>query len=299
MNKDELLSYLELYCISPTTKSSTMSSTYSRITRLYVKQFLSTLPQVLPNGTELKMAIKKFVANGKRKTSSNRVVATTLCLFLSDVYMLTKEEAKEIIHKYPPSQIDWSVKSLSVEQQVELLTMLRNRGSKQFSRIRDYCITVIMLLTGIRVSQVIQISNWNITDDIFTFDVHRQKNIQKTIRRKEIPLKVKLPDGTLFKDVITLYLSKRPDSLYLFPTKEGEMLSTQYLRYFFNKNSLPGIHIHPHMLRHTAGTTIAENVSVPAAAAVLDHANIVTTMRYIKQADSTSDIILKAWNSGK
>lgn len=299
MNKDELLSYLEQYCISPTTKSSTMSSSYSRITKLYVKQFLSTLPQVLPNGNELKMAIKKFVANGKRKTSSNRVVATTLCLFLSDVYMLTKEEAKEIIHKYPPSQIDWSVKSLSVEQQVELLTALRNRGSKQFSRIRDYCITVTMLLTGIRVSQVIQISNWNLTDDVFTFDVKRQKNINKTVRRKEIPLKVKLPDGTLFKDVITLYLSKRPDSLYLFPTKDGGMLSTQYLRYFFNKNSLLGIHIHPHMLRHTAGTTIAENVSVPAAAAVLDHANIVTTMRYIKQADSTSDIILKAWNSGK
>ncbi|MBX7156080.1 MAG: site-specific integrase [Bacteriodetes bacterium] len=299
MNKDEVLSYLEQYCVSPTTKSSTMSSSYSRITKLYVKQFLNTFPHVLPNGNELKIEIKRFIAHGKRKASTNRVIATTLCLFLTDIYLLTKEDAKEIIRKYPSSQIDWSVKSLSVEQQVELLTALRNRGSKQFSRIRDYCITVIMLLTGIRVSQVIQISNWNITDDVFTFDVKRQKNIHKTIRRKEIPLKVKLPDGTLFKDVITLYLSKRPDSLYLFPTKDGGMLSTQYLRYFFNKNSLLGIHIHPHMLRHTAGTTIAENVSVPAAAAVLDHANIVTTMRYIKQADSTSDIILKAWNSGK
>lgn len=297
-SKQQLQHMLNNYIKTPTTKRNTKSGSFVRIILIYCMQWIQQLPPVLPQSvTEIERSVKMFLARGNRKPTSNRTIAHALCGFLEWAVLLPPEVADKIIGMYPLPSADWSSKALTRTEQRELLNALRTRGM-QFSRIRDYTLTALMLLSGVRVSQATAITTWGITNGVLWFEVQRQKNKDTSTRTKQIPLSIRLPDDTYFSRCIELYLLARTKaghnkSEYLFPARNGKQLTQEYLRYYYNKYA--PFKVTPHTMRHTAGTTIANNVSVPSASAVLDHASIQTTMRYIKPPESTEDILRTAW----
>lgn len=284
---------LQAYSTSSTRKSDVMSESYARLTRIYCTQFINQLSNPIPTGGALLQSIVLFLSRNNRKASSNRVVATALCSFLEYCALLQPTDTERIVSRYPQPPADWSTSALSRDQQRIMLDSLRLRG-KQFSRVRDYTMTCTMLLSGIRVSQCTSITEWELTESSLIITVLRQKNKLIQPRKKELPLVAILPDGVSYKNIIHLYMNLRPrSSAYLFPARDGTKISESYVRKFLD-NYVP-FDMHPHSLRHTAGSIIANNVSVPSASALLDHASIMTTMRYIAQPESTADIIRSAW----
>jgi integrase len=309
MTIPELLAETDRHCQASTRKRDEMSESYARLTKSYMERFCNTIQDVtLTDIPALKRALKNYLSRNVWNTSTRRLIAHAITAVLVDSYLISEAEASEITNRFPAPRSDWSTKALSSDEQRELLNSIRTRIPSKaphgdwlpyFSRIRDYCLTATMLLSGIRGSQAIGITKWELTHSSIVIYVMRQKNKISELRAKEIPLTVQLPDLTRFADMINLYLTVRqkrcPRSEYLFPDKLGGSLHANYLRNFFNRYA--PFPMHPHRLRHTAGTVIARKVGVPQAAALLDHTSIQTTMRYIDTAQiSTKDTITEGWN---
>ena len=75
-----------------------------------------------------------------------------------------------------------------------------------------------------------------------------------------------------------------PDSVYLFPAREGGMLSAagfrKQLARIAEAAGLGELHVHPHMLRHSAGQMLVDKMPLGMLADYLGHAQIQNTRIY-------------------
>lgn len=100
-----------------------------------------------------------------------------------------------------------------------------------------------------------------------------------------------------------VYLGKRPTRVlvaylkanagqsntgWVFPGNKGKHVSPERVRQHMREiSSRMGLHIFPHLLRHTYATNLHEGGnSVRVIQAAMGHANVKTTMRYIHPTDS-------------
>lgn len=88
------------------------------------------------------------------------------------------------------------------------------------------------------------------------------------------------------RDLIGLWLGRRPASPWLFPTRDGEQLNTRYLRtmvkhYAVKAGVAEAERVTPHILRHTFATDLLRKTkNIRLVQKALGHSDVSTTMIY-------------------
>jgi integrase/recombinase XerD len=144
--------------------------------------------------------------------------------------------------------------------------------ARAFRRARDLAILELMYASGMRVSEI--------TDALLT----RLNLIERSIviRGKGDKERI-VPFGHLAADALTKYLARRRDfSDLLFISSSGESLTRQAVWHIVKKLSQKiGIHVSPHMLRHSCATHLMEGgANLRVVQEVLGHVDISTTELY-------------------
>jgi len=146
---------------------------------------------------------------------------------------------------------------------------------------RNYCILLLLLDTGLRVSELVRIS-------LNDLDL-AQRYIRVTGKGQKQRI---VPIHRIAKKELTKYINRyRPglceiESVYLFPVKDGEHISIncvqQLVRRLAMKAGLQNIRCHPHIFRHTFATSfLAKGGSSAALQEILGHESSQTTSKYV------------------
>lgn len=297
MDSQRIKELAEMFCNEPTAKREVMSAQHADNFRSLINRFITVYRG--EEGEQMELAVRKFLLSLRSSgvsVSSCRYYASTLARFMSRYYLISDEQAAKLTATFPNSTKDWSNKALDTDTIQSTYDAFRARNLTCFAPLRDYIILSVCLLTGMRVSQVVGVASWHQSEDgDLCLNTVRQKNKMVHPVQKWIPFSTELPDSHIFGVEFSRYVIKRrvtvgTDCPYLFPNNAGGCLTTSYIR----KSMRHFAGIHPHQLRHTCATIVAREVGVSQAAELLDHADISTTMRYIKlSSDSNSSDTIK------
>lgn len=145
------------------------------------------------------------------------------------------------------------------------------------SSIRDRCIIKLILFTGIRVSEALNLKKDQIyiDDDMYIIKIIGKGNIHRTVVIKQENIK---------QELLNVIECPCNDEL-LFCNKKGNRLTQAYISKIMKK-ILFEAKIHPdkkgpHMLRHTFGTALyKKNRDIVLVKEALGHANTDTSMIY-------------------
>ncbi len=170
-------------------------------------------------------------------------------------------------------------KYLTLEESVELLSSIDANKNP-----RDYCMIVLLLNCGMRVSELVGINTQDIRD-----------NTLKLLGKGNKERVVYLNDACIsalkgWMDVRTAPSSGK-DRNAVFLGRGGKRLTTrrveQILEGYLKPIGLSGKGYSPHKLRHTAATLMYQNggVDVRILKEILGHANLATTEIYTHISD--------------
>lgn len=151
------------------------------------------------------------------------------------------------------------------------------RTVHQFGKTRDIALVELLLNTGMRISEAI---NLKLEDIEISERKGKVKIWGKGRNYREVPL------NSDARKYLSEYINKRPYSPtdYLFVTSTGKPLTrnTAY-KIILKYAKLAGIDLHPHMLRHFfAQTLIDKGLNIYDVQQLLGHQRIETTLRYKK-----------------
>jgi len=186
-----------------------------------------------------------------------------------------------------PSQRKRLPKYLSLEECIALLSSIEGTYAA-----RDYCITVLFLNCGIRLSELVGINMNDIKGD--TLRVIGKGDKERTIHLNKSCL-----------DAIEEYLKVRPNNIAksqqaLFISRQGNRISTKTvqanMKRYFKLSGLESKGYSVHKLRHTAATLMYQHggVDLRILKEILGHQNLATTEIYTHIA---SEQIEKAFES--
>lgn len=186
-----------------------------------------------------------------------------------------------------PSQRKRLPKYLSLEECITLLSSIEGKYA-----VRDYCITVLFLNCGIRLSELVGINLNDIKGDTL-------RVVGKGDKERNIHL------NKACTDAISDYMKVRPnntakDSQALFISRQGNRISVKTVQYNMQKylkmSGLDQKGYSVHKLRHTAATLMYQHggVDLRILKEILGHQNLATTEIYTHVA---SEQIEKAFES--
>jgi len=186
-----------------------------------------------------------------------------------------------------PSQRKRLPKYLSLEECLQLLSSIEGKYA-----VRDYCITVLFLNCGIRLSELVGINMNDIKGN--TLRVIGKGDKERTIHLNQSCL-----------DAISDYLKVRPNNIAkdqqaLFISRQGNRISTKAvqanMQRYFKMSGLEAKGYSVHKLRHTAATLMYQHggVDLRILKEILGHQNLATTEIYTHIA---SEQIEKAFES--
>ena len=170
-------------------------------------------------------------------------------------------------------------------EQCQILLNSMDKNDKKYAR--DYCILVLFLNCGMRISELCSIKIKRIKNDTLT--IVGKGNKERTVYLNNACLKA-----------IENYLKVRDDSKASLEDKEYLFLSSQYKK--INKRTvelmvkkritqagLTDANYTPHKLRHTAATLMYKhgNVDIRSLQGILGHESISTTQIYTHVDDET------------
>ncbi|MBQ9913556.1 MAG: site-specific integrase [Clostridia bacterium] len=168
---------------------------------------------------------------------------------------------------------DGNIKPASIE---DIKKMLDSFDKTTYAGLRNYIITLVMLDTGIRTSELIRLK-----DNDFDFGAKQiiiSKTISKTRRHRIVYLSNST--ATALANFIKIKPSVWED--WLFPTREGEQMRTEGLDLEFNRQCKKiGIKFTPYQLRHTFATYfVANGGDIFTLQDLMGHSDIRMTRRY-------------------
>lgn len=147
--------------------------------------------------------------------------------------------------------------------------------------MKYYCILLILLDSGVRISELVNIKLQDINPDYGSILV-----IGKGQKQRIVPV-----SKTTRKEIVRYLNQSRPQicpagSPYLFPNSEGKHISInsvqQFLRRLATKAGLGDIKVSPHIFRHTSATlSLTKGANVMVLKDILGHASLLTTQRYV------------------
>lgn len=175
-----------------------------------------------------------------------------------------------------PKQKKSQPKYLTLEQSLKLLSTVDGKYKE-----RDYCILVLFLNCGMRLSELVSI-NYNDIRDNNTIRITGKGNKERTIYLNNACIEairaymqVRPKDGVAAKDKNALFLSAR---LHRISPKTVQHIVYENLE----KAGLSGQGFSAHKLRHTAATLMYQHgkVDVLVLKDILGHENLSTTEIY-------------------
>jgi site-specific recombinase XerD len=190
-----------------------------------------------------------------------------------------------MLHKYP-FEGD-AMKSLATEQITELLKQARE------SSTRDWCLFLLTFRHALRSQEVRQLKLSDIDLTNGTLAINRVKGSKSSVQALDRHKGEPLLDSVL---AVRLWLKERVEdgSQVLFPSQKGGMLTRMQLLRLFKKYAaaagVPKGLAHPHILRHSLCTVMAEqHADVYAIQQRAGHVNISNTMIYTHVSQKHAD----------
>lgn len=171
-------------------------------------------------------------------------------------------------------------KYLSLDQAVSLLESVDGKYKE-----RDYCILVLFMNCGLRLSELVSINCTDIRSDntiVITGKGNKQRTVylnDACIQAIKNYMRVRPVDGV--KDKEALFISRQMNRI---SPKTVQHIVDEYLE----KSGLGSLGFSTHKLRHTAATLMYQygNVDVLQLKEILGHENISTTEIYTHLVDS-------------
>ena len=124
-----------------------------------------------------------------------------------------------------------------------------------FAGLRDYIMCLLIIDTGIRPSEVVQIRKEDV--DYTNRQIHLRSDITKTRTPRTVPV-----SEYVIQKILKLhtYELNEWDNPYIFCTSEGRPITTMAFRYNLHKIALKtGIYLTPYDFRHIFATTYIRN----------------------------------------
>jgi site-specific recombinase XerD len=175
------------------------------------------------------------------------------------------------------------VKSLTTQQITAVLKQARE------SSTRDWCLFLLTFRHALRSQEVRQLKVSDIDLTNGTLSINRVKGSKSSVQALDRHKGEPLLDSVL---AMRLWLKERVEdgSQILFPSQKGGMLTRMQLLRLFKKYAaaagVPEDLAHPHILRHSLCTVMAEqHADVYAIQQRAGHKNISNTMVYTHVSD--------------
>lgn len=177
-------------------------------------------------------------------------------------------------------------KVLTAEEQRALVSQ---PNSRYISGLRNRCLIRIGLEAGLRAGELVALKPEHL--DMLTCRL----NVREGKGAKDRVLWI----SDDLRDLIGLWLARRPASEWLFPTRDGGQLDTRYLRtmvkhYAKKANLSEAQRVTPHVLRHTFATDLLrETKNIRLVQKALGHSDVSTTMIYTHVFDEELEDALR------
>lgn len=153
---------------------------------------------------------------------------------------------------------------------------------------RDLCIIKLMLNSGLRSSEVLNLTWKDVDLQTGRLSVRHGKGNKDR--------QVWVNDSTL--ELMRSWRERSPECPYCFPTLHGTRIHNQALwEMMKRRGKKAGIakEVHPHMLRHTYATELyRETKDIRLVQKALGHAHLSTTMIYTHIVDDDMEVAMRA-----
>lgn len=255
---------------------------------------------------DLESTIKTFV----KRTNANKLSDITLGL-LREFFYEGKERYQWSYyrfvnyHKYLKKFFNWCVlhkymkknpileikkpkkpqrlpRRLTTEEAQKILyTAFSHSWRYEYERSRNHAIVATLLYAGLRRNELLNLELIDINLDAGTLLVRHGKGNKD----RYVPIHHKL------KYILKRYLNDRKatkkESMHLFVgARSNQPLTESAIKGIFHTlRKATGIYFTPHQLRHTFGSVAVEqNVALPKVQQIMGHADIQSTMIYVKMS---------------
>ena len=195
--------------------------------------------------------------------------------------------AQDIIRKNPivsqglkKKRDDGNIKPASID---DVKVLLNSFDKTIYTGLRNYVITLVLLDTGIRTSEIVQLKNSD-------YDAAaKQITISKTIAKTRKNRVAFLSPSTAA--ALNNFIKIKPTSGWedwLFPSREGIQLTSHNMTKEFNKQcKKAGVKFTPYQLRHTFATYFVQGGGdIFTLQDLMGHSDIRMTRRYTEIDDS-------------
>ncbi|MGL4989845.1 MAG: tyrosine recombinase XerC [Sarcina sp.] len=162
----------------------------------------------------------------------------------------------------------------------ESLALLSNMDKNDSNYYRDYCILILFLNCGLRLSELCSISIKNINSD--TLKVIGKGNKERTVYLNDSCIQ-SINDYLDIRDTNKIKIGDRD---FLFISKQNRAISKMAVENVVKKHiqssQITTLKISPHKLRHTAATLMYKHggVDIRALQSILGHESVSTTQIY-------------------
>lgn len=249
-----------------------------------VKQFLNYLTGM---GFDFQGDIPRFAFNTyKEELITNRAKPATINKKVNSLHsfnsFLIEQDymKKEVIHpqKDRIRMASGSQRHVTALSEEEVRTLLFYLESDSSVSQRNKLIIYLMLYTGVRVSELVNIHIQNIDPISRYLEIEMGKgNVQR-----EIPLRAEVLD--LIEEYRTGERSTSPfasSPFLLLSQRAGKMHRDAVNRLLQRIGNEIGVHLHPHLFRHTfASNLVKKGVPITTVSKLAGHSNINTTVSY-------------------
>jgi len=166
--------------------------------------------------------------------------------------------------------------------------LLQQPDRDHFIGLRDYCFLLLLLDTGMRLSEALGLRLADVDLDGATVTVLGKGNKERRLGLSPRLLADLKP--YLRKRAAALTALGLPDARWVFPNDVGGRLSAkaiqQRLRLYGQTAGIDGVRVSPHTLRHTYAVSFVRSGGDPfTLQKVLGHTSLETTRRYVELAD--------------
>ena len=164
----------------------------------------------------------------------------------------------------------------------ETASVLAQFNTRYPTPLRNLCLVRIMLEAGLRVGEVVALKPEHLDMTTCKLVVREGKGAKDRV--------LWVPDD--LRDLVGAWLERRPESVWLFPTRDGGQVSTRYVRQMIKRVARKaGVsevdRVSPHALRHTFATDLyAETTNIRLVQKALGHSDLSTTMIYTHVFDA-------------
>lgn len=164
----------------------------------------------------------------------------------------------------------------------ETALVLAQFNTRYRTPLRNLCLVRVMLEAGLRVGEVVALKPEHLDMTTCKLVVREGKGAKDRC--------LWIGDG--LRDLVGAWLERRPESVWLFPTRDGGQVQTRYVRQMVKRVARrAGVseveRVSPHALRHTFTTSLyAETTNIRLVQKALGHADLSTTMIYTHVFDA-------------